>query len=103
MNKIEEVTHTNVRLGPGIYLALKNLSEVSGISMGTFANFFIASSWMAGENNLMSKLPSEIQTAIVADIASSIGDFMKTMGMAMMRNTSISDLYEKLRSSQNDQ
>lgn len=96
---MSEVTSTNIRVGPGVYLTLKMFSENSGISMGSWANFFIVGSLIAGDGATYKRLPTEIQNALAADIMSSLGDFFKAIGMEAVRNTSISELYQNLLNS----
>lgn len=91
----EAIKHTNIRVGPGVYLALKQLSENSGISMGALANFFIIAG-LGANSGQMSGFSPEIQSALAADVMSALGDFFKAVGMEAVRNSSISELYQKL-------
>jgi len=95
---MSEITSTNVRLGPGTYLLLKSLSEKSGMSIGTWANFLIGVSLFTIDKDLAG-FPQDIKAAIIADMMSSIGELFKAVGMEAIRNTSIADLYKKLLSS----
>lgn len=93
---MDQVTHTNIRVGPGVYLVLKKLSDDSPLTMGTWANFFIICSLGASGHDLLSKLPSDVQSALVADFMSAMGDLFKAIGMEAVKNTSVSELYQKL-------
>ncbi len=42
---MSSIASTNVRVGPGVYLALKQLSDNSKMSMGAWANFLIVMSF----------------------------------------------------------
>ena len=90
------ITNTNVRVGPGVYLALKHISDKTGMSMGAWANFLITSSLATNWKSVGNVLPTEIQTALVADFMSILGDLFKMASKDTIKNTSIADLYQKL-------
>lgn len=97
-----DVTNTNIRVGPGVYLALKHISDKTGISMGGWANFFIVGSIGNNWKQIIAALPPEIQTALVTDFMSVLGDLFKMIGMEAIKNTSIADLYQKLLKPEKD-
>ena len=89
------VTSTNIRVGPGFYLAIKHASERSGLPIGTLANLFLMLG-MINVKDAFDNFPREIQSALIADILSTIGDLFKQMGLEVVRNTSIGELYQSL-------
>ena len=91
---MSNVTSTNIRIGPGFYLAIKRMSEESGASMGLIANLFL----MLGVRDLVEKLPKDIQSAVAADILSTIGELFKLMGLELIKNSSLAELYKNLLS-----
>jgi hypothetical protein len=91
-----DIKNTNIRVGPGVYLALKQMSDNSGISLGALTNFFVVSSLITNWNQITMKLPSEIQTALVSDFMTVLGDLFKMIGLDAIKKTSIADLYQKL-------
>ena len=91
------ITNTNIRVGPGVYLALKHISDKTGVSMGYWANFLIVGSFATKNGaEIFKTLPAEIQTALASDSMSIIGDLFKMIGLEAIKNTSIADLYQKL-------
>jgi len=90
------VTNTNIRVGPGVYLTLKKLSENSGISLGSLTNLFIITHLLTNGKDSISNLPIDIQTALTADALSAIGDLFKIAGSTVIKNSTISDVYQKL-------
>jgi hypothetical protein len=97
---MSSVTSTNIRVGPGFYLAIKHIAGKKS-SMGVTANLFLMMGLMAlGDTNdpmsFIKTLPREVQTAITADILSALGDVFKIAGAQMIAKTSIADLYQRL-------
>ena len=90
------ITNTNVRVGPGVYLALKDISDKTGMSMGAWANFLIVGSFATNWTEVGKAFPAEIQTALAADFMSVLGDLFKLAGKEAIKNTGIADLYQKL-------
>jgi actin-like ATPase involved in cell morphogenesis len=87
---------TNIRVGPGVYLALKKMSDNSCMSMGALTNFFVVSSLTTNWNQIMTNLPPELQTALVSDFMSVLGDVFKMIGLDAIKKTSIADIYQKM-------
>lgn len=96
---MSRITSTNVRVGPGVYLALKEISEVLGLSIGACANLLIVSTLISYNKNLTGFSP-ETKNALVADAFNFFGDLIKMIGMATIKNTSVADLYKSLLSPQ---
>lgn len=96
--RIGSVMSTNIRVGPGVYLILKELSENTGMSMGSWANLFIFVGLTGGGKvtESLSNISTDIQNALVADVMSAIGDLFKVIGMESIKNTSIAELYQSL-------
>jgi len=90
------VTNTNIRVGPGVYLALKHMSDTSGLSIGAIANFFVITSLATNWKQIIGKLPPEIQTALVSDFMLALGDLFKKIGLDYVNETSVADLYQRL-------
>jgi uncharacterized protein YidB (DUF937 family) len=92
---MSEVTSTNIRVGPGVYLALKEMAEKSGMTIGNWANLLLVGGLLGNNNNLSGFRP-EIQKAVVADALSALGELLKAAGLEAIRDTSISQLYQNL-------
>jgi len=92
---MSQITTTNIRVGPGTYLALKELAEKSKMSMGTWANLLIIGSLLSS-NASLSQFTPEIQKALTADALAGISELFKTASLDAVKDTSIADLYQKL-------
>ena len=90
------VTNTNIRMGPGVYLSLKEISDKTGISIGGWANFFVVTGITTNWKEIFTALSPEIKTALASDFLSVLGDLFKMVGLEAIKNTSIADLYQKL-------
>ena len=88
------VPATNIRVGPGVYLVLKNLSEKSGVSMGAWANFLVGVALV--NTNTWKSFPPEISKVLSVDVLSAMGDLFKAMGMEAAKDINIADLYQRL-------
>ena len=95
---MKKITTTNVRVGPGVYLALKQMADNSGISMGALTNFFVASSLTTTWGKIGETLDPETQIALASDLMSVLGDLFKKVGMDAVAKTSLADIYQKLLS-----
>lgn len=93
------VTSTNIRVGPGFYLAIKHLAG-NNLSMGLVANLYLMMGfWQVHGDNFAEALkdyPDAIQKALMADILSTLGEILKLVGSNLMRDVSITDLYKLL-------
>jgi hypothetical protein len=92
---MSQVTSTNIRVGPGIYLMLKRLADNSNLSMGTWANLLIAIA-LSASGDMFSKLPPDILSAVAADALSAMGDLLKIAGLEVVKSSGIAELYQKL-------
>ena len=90
------VTNTNIRVGPGVYLALKQMSDNSGMSLGALTNLFVVSGLISNWNQIVAQLSPEIQTALVSDFMSVLGDLFKKASIEAIKKTTLADLYQKL-------
>jgi hypothetical protein len=91
------ITTTNIRVGPGTYLALKEIADKTNLSIGTWANLLIIGSLLSSDQSL-SGFSSEIQKALTADALAGISELFKTASLDAVKDTSIADLYRKLLS-----
>jgi hypothetical protein len=89
------ITTTNIRVGPGVYMALKEMADKTGLTIGTCANLLIVLMLYNADKTLSTFRP-EIQRALTADILSAFGDIFKLASLETIRNTSIADLYQNL-------
>jgi len=92
---MSQVTTTNVRVGLGTYMALKEIAEKSRMSMGTWANLLIIGSLLSS-NASLSNFSPEIQKALTADALVGISELFKTASLDVVKDTTIADLYQKL-------
>lgn len=95
---MSSVTNTNVRVGPGVYLALKQLSDNSKMSMGAWANFFIIMSFtnLDKDQKIIKSFSPEIQSALTADMMNSFSELFKSIGFEAVKNTNLSEIYQQL-------
>jgi hypothetical protein len=98
---MSEITSTNIRVGPGVYLALRDISEKTGMGIGTWANLLLVGSLLSGGSDLSSFRP-EIRTAVAADALAAIGELFKTASLEQVKNTSLAQLYQKLLNAPSD-
>jgi hypothetical protein len=91
------ITTTNIRVGPGVYLALKELADKSGMTIGTCANLLIITLLYNADKSLSGFRP-ETQKALTADALAAIGELFKIASLEAIRNTSIAELYQNLLS-----
>lgn len=86
---------TNVRVGPGVYAALKELSEKTGLSMGTCANLLLSIMMYSADKSLASYQP-ETQKALTADMFAAFSELFRISSLETVKNTSFADLYKDL-------
>lgn len=89
------INNTNVRVGPGVYLALKQMADKTGLSIGACANLLIVLTLYNADKTLSSFGP-EIQKALTADMLATFSDIFKQMSLETVKNTSFADLYKDL-------
>lgn len=89
------ITSTNIRVGPGVYMALKEMADKSGMTIGTICNLLITTMLYSADKTL-SRFQSETQKALIADVLAAIGELFKMASLETVRNTSIADLYRNL-------
>lgn len=89
------ITNTNIRVGPGVYLALREAAEKSGMTIGNWANLLIVGSLLNSNKELTGFSP-EIKAALTADALAALGELFKVAGLEAVKNTSISQLYMNL-------
>jgi hypothetical protein len=89
------VANTNVRLGPGTYLALKEMADKSGLNIGTCANLLVVASLIGADKNL-SQFTPQTQKAMIADMLSAFSEIFKLASLETVKNTSLIDLYQAL-------
>jgi hypothetical protein len=89
------ITTTNIRVGPGVYLALKEFADKSKMSMGTWVNLLIIGTLVSIDENLSNFTPM-IQKALIADALAAISELFKIASLDAVKGTSIADLYQKL-------
>lgn len=92
--EMPDITSTNIRVGPGFYSAIKQLSDRSGLSMGTIANMLFMVALGRGES--LKSFPAEIQQIVVADILTTISELFKVMGFAVIQDPNLQALYRRL-------
>ena len=89
------VTTTNIRVGPGVYMALKEMADKTGLTIGTCANLLVAT-MLYNADKTLSVFRPDTQKALIADILAAIGELFKMASLETVRNTSIADLYRNL-------
>jgi hypothetical protein len=89
------ITTTNIRVGPGVYMAVKEMADKTGLSIGTWANLLIVSMLYTNDKSLSGFSP-ETQKALVADMLVALSEFFKVASWETIKNTSIADLYQSL-------
>jgi hypothetical protein len=89
------ITTTNIRAGPGVYMALKELADKTGMPIGTCANLLIITLLYNADKSLSGFRP-ETQKALTADALAAIGELFKMASLEAIRNTSIAELYQNL-------
>jgi hypothetical protein len=94
---MSQITTTNIRVGPGVYMALKEMADKSGMTIGTCANLFIII-FLSNADKTLSAFRPEIQKALTADALAAISEVFKLASLETIRNTSIADLYQNLLS-----
>jgi len=92
---MSSVTSTNIRVGPGVYMALKEMSDKSGMTIGTCANLLIVIMLYNADKSLSGFRP-ETQKALTADILAAFSEIFKMASLEAVKNTSIADLYQSL-------
>jgi hypothetical protein len=91
------ITTTNIRVGPGVYMALKELADKTGMTIGTCANLLIITLLYNADKSLSGFHP-ETQKALTADALAAIGELFRIASLEAIRNTSIAELYQSLLS-----
>ena len=91
------VTNTNIRVGPGIYMALKEMSEKSGLTIGTCADLMVLSSLIAIDKTLSAFTP-DTQKALTADGLAFLSEIFKLASLEAVKNTSLAEMYKNLLS-----
>ena len=94
---MSQITTTNIRVGPGVYMALKEMSDKTGLTIGTCANLFVVIMLYNADKSLSGFRP-ETQKALTADILAAFSEIFKKASLETIRNTSIADLYQNLLS-----
>jgi hypothetical protein len=92
---MSNTTTTNIRVGPGVYMALKEMAEKSGLTIGTCANLLVALTLYNVDKSFSGFRP-ETQKALTADILAAFSEIFKMASLESVRNTSIADLYQNL-------
>lgn len=92
---MSEITNTNIRVGPGVYLALREMAEKTGMTIGTWANLLIVGS-LISSNKELSTFSPDIRAALTADALAAIGELFKVASLEEMKKTGISQLYMNL-------
>jgi hypothetical protein len=90
-----EITSTNIRVGPGVYMALKEMADKTGLTMGTCANLLVVI-MLYNADKTLSGFGPDTQKALTADILAAFSEIFKIASLATIRNTSIADLYQNL-------
>jgi hypothetical protein len=90
-----EITSTNIRVGLGTYLALKEIADKTGMTIGTCANLLIITTVYNPDKTLSSFRP-ETRKAMTADILAAFSELFKMASFEAIRNTSIAELYQNL-------
>lgn len=89
-----------IRVGPGIYYALKHMNETQKLPMGATANLMIYSALktraQAGTKSSFDKLPKDIQTMVMADMLTSLGEVLKILGLESIKNTPFAETYNAM-------
>jgi hypothetical protein len=89
------ITTTNIRVGPGVYMALKEMSDKTGLTIGTCANLLVVI-MLYNADKTLSMFRPETQKALTADILGGFSEIFKIASLETIRNTSIADLYRNL-------
>ncbi len=89
------VTNTNIRVGPGVYMALKESAEKTGLTIGTCANLLMLITIYNTDKNLSSYRP-ETQKALTADILAALSEIFKVASLETIKDTNLADFYKKL-------
>jgi hypothetical protein len=92
---MNEIIKTNIRVGPGVYLALKEIAEKTGMNIGTWANLLLVGSLISNNKDLTGFSP-EIKAALTADALAALGELFKVASLEQIKNSSISQLYTSL-------
>ena len=92
---MSQITTTNIRVGPGVYMALKEMADKEGLTIGTCANLLIVT-MLYNANKSFSGFRPETQKALTADVLAAIGELFKLASLETVKNTSIAELYQNL-------
>ncbi len=92
---MNQITNTNVRVGPGVYLALKENAEKTGLSIGTCANLIILLQ-LYNTDKTFSNFSKETQKALIADLLGAISDIFRIASLQSVQDSKIADLYRDL-------
>jgi hypothetical protein len=76
-------------------MALKEMADKSGMTIGTICNLLITT-MLYNTDKTLSGFHPETQKALTADILAAIGEIFKMASLETIRNTSIADLYQSL-------
>jgi len=89
------ITNTNIRVGPGVYMALKEMADKSGLTIGTCANLMAAFALISLDKNLSTFSP-DTQKAVVADSLVVMSEIFKLASLEAIKNTSFAEVYKTL-------
>jgi len=91
------ITNTNIRVGPGVYMALKEMADKTGLTIGTCANLMVAGTLINIDKTLSAYSP-DTQKALIADMLAVLSEIFKLASLETIKNTSFVDIYKNLLS-----
>ena len=89
------ITTTNIRVGPGVYMALKEMADKTGLTIGTCANLMVVGTLMNVDKTL-SAYSTDTQKAVVADMLAVLSELFKLASWEAVKNTNFADIYKNL-------
>ena len=76
-------------------MALKEMSEKTGLSIGSCANLMIVSTLFTIDKTLSTYSP-DTQKALAADTLAALSEILKQGSLEAVKNTSFADIYKTL-------
>jgi hypothetical protein len=91
------ITSTNIRVGPGVYMALKEMADKTGLTIGTCADIMVVSSLVSMDKTFSAFTP-DTQKALTADGLAVISEIFKIATWDTIKNTGFAETYKNLLS-----
>lgn len=76
-------------------MALKEMSEKTGLTIGTCANLMVVAMLFNVDKNLSAYSP-DTQKGVIADMLAALSEIFKLASFETIRNTSLTDFYKYL-------